>query len=112
MTFNSPLFFFFLFIVVVFHYYIPKSFRPTFLTLASIVFVGFYNIESLITLLFISTLNYYLSKKVASNRGVFVFAISINVFAILLFNYFSVSQSGFISSSLHLNNFFVVLTDK
>ncbi len=113
MTLNSPLFFLFLFIVVFINYFISKSLRATLLVAASFLFIGYYNIESLITLVVFSLLNFFLAKKVIANRSLYVLALFLNISAILLFNYFSkitnglgVSISGFQFSFTH---FFIAL---
>ncbi len=113
MTFNSPSFFLFLFIVVTVNYLTPTSFRSKLLVFASFVFIGLYNFESLLTLLFLSSLNYYLAKKVVANRFFYVFTVALNVCAILLFNHFSTFNTGFgfsvFSAHFSTDKFFIAL---
>ncbi len=90
MSFNSPLFFVYLFFVVCINYTIPLRFRHFFLILASCVFVGYYNIGSLIVLVFFSLFNFYLAKNCLNKRFVYLGSIFLNILAMILVNYFKI----------------------
>jgi len=113
MTFISPLFFLFLLIIVFFNYYSPSPFRPVLLVVASFIFIGFYNLESLITLVILTLFNFYSAKQVANYRILYISILVLNVSTIILFNFFSVTSNviGFSVSNLHfsLYNFFIAL---
>ncbi len=88
MSFISPLFFLFVGVVVGVNYFLPSKFRHPFLLLSSFVFIGFYNIESVVALLLFSIFNFYLARFINANRFLYWLGIIINAGAILLFNYF------------------------
>ncbi len=113
MTLISPLFFLFLFLVIFFNYFSPASFRSILLVLVSFIFIGFYNGESLITLIVLSFLNFYSAKQIANNRFLYIFTLVSNIAVILLFNFFSTTSntSDFLVFNLHVNfyNLFIAL---
>lgn len=94
MGFNSPLFIVFLSIVVLVNYLLPARYRPILLLSASYAFIGFFNIESLITVVGFSAFNFFIAKRLLNNRSLFLFGIVANTIAIVLFNYFNASHSG------------------
>ena len=111
MNFNSPIFFIFLAFVVIINYALPSRFRCLLLVPAGLIFIGFYNIGSLFTLLVFSVLNFYIAKKIIGNRALYVISIFINAFAIILFNYFNLGQKGlyFAISTINFNiNSFII----
>lgn len=111
MSFNSPQFLFFLLLVVSINYFLSPYFRTVFLIFVSFCFIGYFNLESLLALAFFSVLNFYLGKKIANKRPLYILGLSLNVFAIVLFNYFSATPNGvvFSFSILHFNvNSFII----
>lgn len=94
MVFTSAVFLLFLLLVVSIHYLLPLRFRGTFLLLASFVFIGSYNTESLITVIISSAFNFYIALKVRGNRLLYIAGIAINAYAIVMFNYFHATQQG------------------
>ena len=105
MSFNSPIFFIFLIVTVSLNCLLPKRFRHLFLMFVSLVFIGYYNLASVITLLFFSLLNFYVAKKVAGKQFIFISSVLLNTLAIVLFNYFSIHQNSlhFSVSAIHFN---------
>ncbi len=105
MTFTSPLFLVFLIFAVSINYALPQRFRHLFLILCSFVFIGFYNIESLLAVLVFSLFNFFLAQSVKGNRFLFLVGLFVNAGAILLFNYFNTATNGFVFtfSSIHFN---------
>jgi alginate O-acetyltransferase complex protein AlgI len=95
MSFNSPVFLLFIFLVVALNYMLPVRFRACFLLLASLLFTGYFNIESLITVLVFSAFNFYISRNVAGNRLLYIAGIFLNAYSIIMFNYFFASGGGF-----------------
>lgn len=113
MSFNSPIFFIFLTIVVGINYALSQRLRPVFLALASFVFVGLHNLESLMALLFFSLFNFYIAKIMIGKRILYICSVFVNVCAIIFFNYFSASPFGihfsFSSISFHVDSFIIAL---
>ncbi|MGQ0829085.1 MAG: MBOAT family O-acyltransferase [Bacteroidota bacterium] len=113
MTFNSPLFLIFLAFTISINYLLPQRFRYKFLVLTSLVFIGFFNLESLTTLVIFSLFNFYIAKKISGNRLLYLTGISFNVVAIVLFNYFNLSPKGllFFISTIHfsIDSFIIAL---
>ena len=95
MAFNSPLFILFLVAVVVINYFISSRYRISFLVFASFVFIGYYSIPSLFTVLFSSLLNFYIAKKIQQNGHWYYVGLSVNISAIVLFNYFNISNTSY-----------------
>jgi alginate O-acetyltransferase complex protein AlgI len=113
MLFNSPFFFIFLTVVVGLNYFLPQRFRLYLLVLASFVFIASNNYESLLALLLFSLFNFYVAKKIIGNRVLFLFAVFVNIAAIVMFNYFIESPFGlsfsFFYSSFDVNSFILAL---
>lgn len=113
MIFNSPLFFIFLAFIVSVNYFLPQRFRPVFLVLASFVFIGSHNLESLFTLLLFSSFNFYISQKIRANRPLYLISILVNIIAIVMFNYFNITPFGlhfsFSYVSFHVDSFIMAL---
>jgi D-alanyl-lipoteichoic acid acyltransferase DltB (MBOAT superfamily) len=113
MNFNSSVFFLFLTIVVSVNYLLSQRSRFWFLASASLFFIGWHNIESLIAVVLFSVFNYLVANKVSGKRALYIFSIGINTIAILLFNFFSETIFGFdfsISSvSFHVEKFIIAL---
>lgn len=105
MIFNSAIFIAFAFVVVVLNYLMASRFRLPFLLFCSLVFVGYYNLESLATLLVFTVFNFYIAKRVAGNRLLYIVGLLLNAYAIVMFNYFSWSQKGpeFSYTFIHFN---------
>ena len=94
MTFISPLFILFITIVIFVNYLLPPRFRYVFILSVGLVFVGFFNIESLIAVLLFTLFNFYLAKLILNNRALFIFGLAVNALAIILFNYFNATTNG------------------
>lgn len=94
MNFNSPSFILFIVVVITINYFLSQRLRSSFLLLASLTFIAFFNIDSLIAVLFLSALNFNFGKRLVSNRTVYRAGIVINTFAIVLFNYLITSREG------------------
>ncbi len=94
MTFISPLFILFITIVIFVNYLLPPRFRYVFILSVGLVFVGFFNIESLIAVLLFTLFNFYLAKLILNNRALFIFGLAVNALAIILFNYFNSTTNG------------------
>ena len=113
MTFISPLFILFISIVIFVNYILPPRFRYLVILIAGLVFVGFYNIESLIAVLLFTLFNFYLAKLILNNKALFIFGIAVNVLAIILFNYFNTTTNGlhfsFTLISFQIDKFIVAL---
>lgn len=92
MNFNSPQFLLFLIVAVTVNYLLSARYRPFFLLFISLLFIAYYNVDSLIAILCLSAFNFYFAKKVVGHRLVYVAAIGVNVIAIILFNYLSSSD--------------------
>src|SRR6218665_393023 len=113
MVFNSPVFLLFLLIVVAVNYLLPALFRPFFLLAASFVFIGFFSIESLVAVIVFSVFNYYISKRIAGNRMLYIAGLLLNAYAIIMFNYFHLARQGFEFSytfiSFNIGSFVIAL---
>lgn len=92
MNFNSPQFLLFLIVAVTVNYFLSARYRPFFLLFISLLFIAYYNVDSLIAILCLSAFNFYFAKKVVDNRLAYVAGIGVNVIAIILFNYLSSSE--------------------
>ncbi len=103
MTFISPLFFLFISLVISINYFLPHRFRYVFILISSILFVGFYNIESLAAVILFSFFNYVLAKYIRNNKWLYLLGIIVNSAAIVMFNYFSTSSNGLIFSFTLIN---------
>lgn len=105
MSFNSPLFFLFLFAVIFIHFVLSQKYRSAFLLFASFIFIGYYNLASLVTVISFSVFNYLIAKKIIGNRMLYVASLIINSIAIVLFNYFNLSNQDhyFHISSISFN---------
>jgi alginate O-acetyltransferase complex protein AlgI len=123
MSFSSAIFLVFLLLVVVINYYLPAKARPLFLLIASFVFVCFHSLGSALALIFFSGFNFLVAKRLVSGGAqlptsdfrlpTFICALSLNIIAILLFNYFSLTPAGlhFLVSavSFDVNSFILAL---
>jgi D-alanyl-lipoteichoic acid acyltransferase DltB (MBOAT superfamily) len=113
MNFNSPEFLLFLLGVVAVNYFLPQRFRSIFLLIASTVFIGYYNFESLLTVLISSAFNFYISRKVPGNRLLYISGVILNSYAIIMFNYFFAVKHGFDFSytviTFNINSFIIAL---
>lgn len=110
MSFNSPLFLCFLFATVLLNYVLPGKFRSLFLLLASCCFVGYYSLESLVTVLIAGIFNFMIAARVAKSKIVFLTGIIANIFVILLFNYFNSSHKlNFSAIHFDMTGFIVAL---
>lgn len=92
MNFNSPQFLLFFLIVVSANYFLLPRFRPVFLLFVSLLFIAYYNVDSLIAIACFSFFNFYFAKKVIGNRLAYIAGIVVNATAIVLFNYLSTSD--------------------
>lgn len=93
MNFNSPLFFAFLAGVILVNYFLSAKYRSNFLLFASFVFIGYYNIASLVFVLAFSLINFFLAKKVNNNKALYLQGIAFNIFSLLITNYLSLKNS-------------------
>lgn len=105
MIFNSTIFLSFLAVVVTINYFLNQRFRHLLLLFTSFIFISFYNMESLLTLVLFSLLNFYFAKKISGNRLLYTVSVLLNVVAIVLFNYFNTSSKGLhlSLSTIHFN---------
>ena len=92
MNFTSPLFLLFILVVVTSNYFLSARHRSFFLVFSSLVFISYYNTDSLIALLFSAFFNFYFAKKVVGNRFAYITGIAINTLTIIVFNYLSSSK--------------------
>ena len=92
MNFNSPIFFFFLIVVVAANYFLSQRYRSAFLLFTSLLFIAYYNVDSLIAVLFFSFFNFYFAKIIIENRKAYIVGVLVNSFAIIVFNYLSSSH--------------------
>lgn len=92
MNFNSPQFLLFLSVAVTINYLLTARYRPLFLLCISLLFIAWYNVDSLIVILCMSFFNFYFAKKVIDNRTAYIAAVVVNVITIVLFNFLSSSQ--------------------
>jgi alginate O-acetyltransferase complex protein AlgI len=95
MAFNSTLFILFLVSVIIINYFISSRYRISFLILASFIFIGYYSIPSLFTVLFSSLFNFYIAKKIQQKRHWYYLGLGVNISAIILFNYFNISHADY-----------------
>lgn len=113
MNFNSPAFLFFLLVAVTINCLLPQRFRSYFLLLCSLLFIGFYNPESLAAVIVFSFFNFYISKNIAGNRLLYLIGIFLNSYAIIMFNYFYATKQGLGFSysviSFNMNSFIIAL---
>src|SRR4051812_34469925 len=113
MIFNSPVILLFLIAVITVNYFLSPLFRSFFLLAASFIFIGYYSLESLLALIVFSGFNFYIAKKIAGNRLLYIAGLVINAYAIILFNYFHVTRQGFDFSysfiSFNIGSFVVAL---
>jgi D-alanyl-lipoteichoic acid acyltransferase DltB (MBOAT superfamily) len=100
-------------VTVIVNYLLPQRFRSYFLLLCSCVFIGYYNIESLITVLVFSLFTFYISRKTRGNRFLYIAGILLNTYAIIMFNYFFATRNGLGFSysviSFNVNSFIIAL---
>ncbi len=94
MEFNFFLLFVFLIVVITLNYFLPTRYRPSFQLLASIVFIGYLNLPSLFVVLFFSLVNFYFAKKIVGKPFLFLVVLSLNISAILFFNFYNSSAQG------------------
>jgi alginate O-acetyltransferase complex protein AlgI len=113
MSFNSSIFFLFIAIVITINYLLPQRFRSRLLLFASFLFIGYYNMESLVAVLVFSFFNFYISKRISGNRWLYIVGIILNSYAIIMFNYFFAAKHGFDFSysviSFNVNSFIIAL---
>jgi D-alanyl-lipoteichoic acid acyltransferase DltB (MBOAT superfamily) len=97
----------------VLNYFLPQRFRSSFLLFASLLFIAFYNPESLAAVIIFSFFNFYISRNVAGNRWLYITGILLNSYAIIMFNYFFASDTGFDFSytiiNFNINSFIIAL---
>jgi len=94
MELHPSFFFVFLIVVVTLNYFFSARYRPLFILLASIIFIGYLNLPSLIVVLFFSLINFYLAKNITGKKFKFLAALSLNISAIIFFNFFNSSTQG------------------
>jgi alginate O-acetyltransferase complex protein AlgI len=94
MEFNSFLFLFFLLTVVTLNYVLSSRYRLSLLLFASFVFIGYFSLVSLVAVLFFSIVNFYIAQKISGRPFLYIFALLLNISAIVLFNYFNPSMQG------------------
>lgn len=113
MVFTSALFLLFLVLVVLVNYLLPLRFRALFLLVASFAFVGYYNVESLITVIVSILFNFYIARRVGQSRALYIAGIVLNAYAIVMFNYFHATQRGLDFSyaliSFNMQSFIIAL---
>ena len=112
MLFNSFGFLIFFPIVIIFYYLVPATnFRKVLLILASIFFVFQANLISLLVILCSVVFNYFLGLEIfkradkKSGTAIFIFGISINIAALILFKYltFLTTNLDYILKPFNLN---------
>jgi D-alanyl-lipoteichoic acid acyltransferase DltB (MBOAT superfamily) len=112
MEFNSLVFIVFLLAVVSLNFMLPLKLRSPFLLAASFIFVGLYNPASLLVLVVLATANFLTGLYIRQKQALYFFSLLINVSAILLFNYFSLSAGKLVRStamSFDINSFVLAL---
>jgi alginate O-acetyltransferase complex protein AlgI len=89
MLFTSPQFILFFVLVVGGHFFMPLRFRRHWLLIASLFFISTFGILSLLFLLFFSGFNFLvgLALQKKQNKGLYYFALCLNVAAIIFGNY-------------------------
>ena len=80
----------FLLIVVLINYYSPIKYRNWVLLIASLFFIGFYNLFSLAFLLLISSLSFFAGKFLSNNKSkpVYYLSCAVNLFSLFFLKYF------------------------
>ncbi len=91
--FLQPLYLLGVLLTVGINYILPATKRYIFLLLVSCLVIGSYNRESLVTLIALSGINYWLVRQLfrSKNSLYYCVGLSLNCLAILLFNYFTSS---------------------
>ncbi len=108
MEFNTISYLILLFSILVLKVLLPEKFKIPLLIFGSFVFIASKNIESLIVLICLSTLNYFLAKNIAfsnSKKKVIPFYLGIlfNLSALFLFKYFEQNTQGLSFSFTAIN---------
>jgi len=90
MLFNSPQFLLFLILVAGINFILRVANKRLFLLFASLFFIGFFNIASLAAVLFLSGFTFFVGSLIKGQRTnrLYYLALSVNVAAIMVFNYF------------------------
>ncbi len=99
MEFNTFSYLVFLFSLLILKFILPEKYKVLLLLAGSFVFIACKNIESLIVLLSLASLNFYLARKIALTEKKikefsFYLGISINVISIFVFKYFEQHTKG------------------
>lgn len=92
MNFNSPQFLVFLIVAVTINYFLSQRYRPLFLVFISLLFIAWYNIDSLIAITCFSFFNFYYARRVFNSRIAYIGGVAVNIITIVLFNYLSSSD--------------------
>jgi len=98
-------------ILILYRLVLPKM-RVPLLTLASLIFIGFYNWFSLIFILVICCINFFLGKYLSKNKNkvVFVAGILLHTFFLFFLKYFHFSKGiNFDAANFQVSSFAIAL---
>jgi len=111
MLFNSLSFILFLPLGVLVYYLLPSRFQKHFLIVASLIFLSFRNIESVLVVILFTVLNFWIGLQIEkksrhSNKLYFLIGLALNLFSLLLFKYVEANPDG-VDVEFHSVNFLV-----
>ena len=99
MEFNTFSYLIFLISLLILKFLLPEKYKVLLLLLGSFIFIASKNIESLLFLLSLASINFYLARKIALSSAKikqfsFYLGITINIISIFVFKYFEQNTKG------------------